>query len=605
MATGARNDVQPSPHWLSAGLLVLLCLVVYWPTLQGGFIWDDNVYLFENPLVRGEGGLGRIWAGNDAVEYYPLFTTSLWLEWRLFGMNATGYHMVGIVLHALSTLLVWRLLLRLKIPGAWLAAALFAVHPVNVESVAWISERKNTLSLVLSLTCVWAWLRFEVGRSRRLSYAVALLSFLAAVLTKTTVAVLPLVLLGCAWWQRGRVTRQDLVRAAPFLAIALVFGLVIVSQLTTRPPLTAMDRNLNFLDTVAEAGLAFWFYVGKVLWPAGLNLVYPHWGLGDPWIVAGPAWFALVVVFVVLWRFRRRWGRGGLFGLGFFLLGIVPALGFFFHPYLVQSPVADRWQYLPIIGLLALVGAAPFCAGTCNHRRLHRVARSTAVAAVGILAVMTWSRAGLFADAESLNQATLERNPDAVMVRNNLGLQLLQKGRTQEAKRQFEIVLSAHPGLAMTHSNLGAILAQEGETDEAIRHLREAVRLDPQMFIAHFNLGLLLAEQGRHADAVRPLQTALRIQPGLTRAGFALGTSLAELGRCNEAERILIRALRQSPGHHAGVLGMATVSLGRSRYEEAEDRVLRVLAVAPDLPAAKLLLERIEAERIRGSMVER
>ena len=312
--------------WLLALVLAVVTLAAYLPTWHAGFIWDDDGLITGNRMIKDGDGLRKLWFSTEPRDYYPMTGSLCWLEWRAWGNNATGYHVLNVLLHAVNAMLVWMILRRLKIPGAWLAALVFAVHPVNAATVAWISEQKNTLSLLFAAVAVLLWLRFcDEGRWRW--YGFSLAAFLLALLSKSAVVMLPVVLLGCVWWTRGRVRWRDVWCGLPFFVASLVLGLITVWFQYHRAMLGNPVRSDSFLARLATAGWVPWFYLYKALLPLNLTVIYPKWQIdAGHWISYLPG-ALLVVCFLVFWWKRRTWGRPLLFGLGYFVVTLFPGIG--------------------------------------------------------------------------------------------------------------------------------------------------------------------------------------------------------------------------------------------------------------------------------------
>jgi len=497
--------------------LAALALAAYWPILPGNFLMDDRKLIeTANPLVNGALGPLSIWFQSD----FPLSTLAFWLQWLAWGQNPAGYHAVNIALHVLSAALLWLLLARLKIRGAWLAAALYAVHPVCVATVARIAELKNTLSLPFFLLSLWGFLRYDEASSRRASgagwLAFSLIAFVLALLAKTSTVMLPFLLLAFALWQRGKLTRQDLLRAGPFFALALGFGAMSVWFQKHQALAGASLAPQSFLERLALSGRIFWFYLGKALWPSNLNLFYPQWKV-DPATCTAYIPLLLCVGFLTLcWWLRRGWGRPVLFGLACFVLTLFPALGFFNAQYLIMWQVSDHLQYLSLIAPLAMAAAALAC--------LPRVLfRGGAVVALVCLCVLACGRARVFSNEDSLFRDSVARNPLSWNGHNYLGVYLAVHGKRQEAQEQFEAALQASPKFAEARANLGKVLLDQGRTDAARTNLLEALKLDPNQPEAHRLLGFLLARQGKTAQAIPHLRIALLFKPDIPTRLFCAG----------------------------------------------------------------------------------
>ncbi|HET9440716.1 MAG TPA: tetratricopeptide repeat protein [Longimicrobiales bacterium] len=508
--------------------MLLLVAVLYQPAWNGGVLWDDPAHITQ-PGLRSLSGLWRIWTELGATQqYYPLAHSAFWLQYQFWGETYLGYHLVNIALHASSAWLILLMLQRLHVRGALLAALIFAVHPVHVESVAWMSELKNTLSTTLYLCAALFYLRFDERRERR-DYTAALVLFGATLLTKTVTASLPAALLIVFWWQRSTVRwRQDVVPLLPFFILGASAGLLTAYVERTFIGAQGSEFDLTLLERALLAGRAVWFYLGKLLWPARLSFVYPRWDIDQQqlWQYLPP--LLLLALFLVLWLVRKR-ARAPLAALLLFSASLLPALGFVDVFPFRYSFVADHFQYLASIPVIALLAAG--CALLLQHLKLNSTFARSAAAAVILLPMsfMTLRASRHYASAERLYTATLERNPDAWLAHNNLGLLLANQGRLGEARTHFMQAVRLNPRIAEHHMNMGRLLIAEGAIEEGSRYLREAIRIDPYAVDAYSNLGVALLRSGRLAEAQTVLEQALRIQPGHREATINLAVVRQEM----------------------------------------------------------------------------
>lgn len=625
--TPTRAAPAASSRSRTVGLASLLCALValgYAATFHAGFVWDDDSVLTANRHIRDADGLRRFWFTAETSDYWPLTSTTLWVEWRLWGLNATPYHVTNLLLHAVESLLLWQLLARLGVPGAYLGALLFAVHPVNVESVAWIAQRKNLVAFLFFELAVLFFLeaegegaeprpwRGEAGRW----YAASLLAFLMSLLGKGSTAVLPAVLLVIVWWRRGKVTRADLVRSMPFWGTAI--GLVQVN-IWFQTHGTGPIRDASLVERVLGAAAAVWFYLGKALWPAGLAFVYPQWRIDAYdlrwWIPLAAA----LAVTVVLLRLRGSGVRPVLAAWIVYGLALLPVMGLTDVYFMTYSLVADHYQHLALPAATAMVAAAWHAGFRRATREGRQVWIVVAAAVVGILTYRTAVQAAAYRDTETLWRDTLTKNPDGWLAHYNLALLLKEQGRVAEAITHYEQAVRAKPDLPDARVNLGLALIEAGRPAEALSHLEEAARQRPGSAQVRYNFGAALAAAGRDAEAVPHYEEAARLEPGDAVARAQLALSLARLGREDEAVARLEEAVHLDPDDARAHYNLGLLLEGQGRAEdairhyeeavrlqpenaEAHNNLAVVLAERGQTAAAAAHLE--EAVRRRGDFIE-
>lgn len=523
-------------------LILLLGIVSYWPSLRGGFVWDDLVLVEKNPLVTGATDLKSVWFGAD----FCLTTVTTWIEWLAFGKNPMGYRLVNLALHVTSALLLWQVLKHLKIPGAWLAALLFTVHPICVTSVAWISELKNTLSLPLFLSSVWTFLEFEAAtqrgdsRMKRLMYGLSILAFTLGLMAKTSIVMLPVLLLLLAWWQRGAITKVDCRRAIPHFALALIFGLMSVWFQTHQAIRTVTVQQEDFMGRSFGAAGAIWFYLGKTLLPLDLCMIYPRWEISAVTLKTVLPLILLVMTAILLWGFRKRGTRPLLFATAVFAVTLFPALGFFDMYFLVFSRVSDHFAYLPIIAILALVAA-----GICSIK-ITVIKQLLACSVTIALSFLAWQRAGVFASDTALWQDTVAKNPNAWNAHNNLACNLAERGNLEGAMKHFARSLELNPRNVSARRNYGRGLALKGQLAEAEKHFQLALAEKPDDWDTLTTYADVLASQNRLEEAVTQLRAAIQIKPD-TATRLRLASFLSAQGQFREAISELQLAVQAKP----------------------------------------------------------
>ena len=561
--------------WLLGLALVTAVVAAYLPALQAGFVWNDDTYLTENRTLDGIEGLRLIWTEPKANEqYYPMVFTSFWVEKHLWSLQPFGYHLVNVLLHAGSALLLWGLLVRLGLPGAWFAAALFALHPLGVESVAWITERKNTLSLFLSLLAIHAWYSFLEARTKAAEpkkkrravraaepwsrsptafYALAFACLTLALFAKTTACVVPAVLLVLAWWSKGSerlIVSSDVRPLFPLFTIGAFLALQTAWLERTVVQAAGSEWEIGPAGRVVLAGQTALFYAGKLFFPAKLAFIYERWNV-DPrdlrqWLEAA----GVLGLVAAAWLLRRRVGRGPLTSLLLFLGVLVPAMGFFNVYAMRYSWVADHFAYQA----LAVFAACTVCAAASWIAPLgiapRRIAAALGLAVLAVLASRTHAQSRSYRNEETLWRDTLETSPSCFMCETNYGNWLMEKGRAAEAVPHFEKSLSLKPDNVPALLNLARIEEQGGRLDAATDHLRAALRIAPQDTTVLINLATVSTKSGRIDEAIASYEEALRL--GASESPIAhngLGAALMQRGRVTEAIEQFREALRLDPDY--------------------------------------------------------
>lgn len=546
-----RASVRLNWHLPAAGI-VLLTLAVYIPVLTGNyqFLWDDRALVSQDPLIRADDGLRKFWLSTEPADYWPLTSTTFWLEWRLWKGSAAGFHATNVLLHAINAVLVWLVLKRLKVPGAWLAGAVFAVHPVCVASAAWISERKNTLSMLFFLLAMLAYLRFDTGGTKRW-YALALGAFLLALLSKTSVVMLPVVLLACAWWLRGRISLRDVLRSLPFFGMSLALAAVTIAY---QGRLTAHEaaRPEALASRLAAAGWAVWFYVYKALVPVRLSLIYPRWDVSGASVLSFVPLALLAALAAALaipaLRSRQAWARGALLATGCFVVMLAPVLGLIEMSWHKLSLVADHFQYVPIVAVIALV-VGGVAAAVRRRRALRGVGIAAALAVLTLLGVLTWRQQRIYKDDRTVFADTLRKNPQSWLAHDMLGIFSYEAADAPGAVVHFREALRLRPDYPQGHNNLAMVLARMGRFDEAETHYTRALELRPSFAQAHFQFANLLGQQGRLDEAITHYEQALAGRSDHAETHCNLGIVLAAAGRLDEAIEHFSQALRLRPDY--------------------------------------------------------
>jgi len=574
--------------WVLGVMLILAVVLAYQPVWHAGFIWDDDDHVTANPCIVGPLGFKEIWTTSYA-DISPLTRSTFWLEHALWGLAPLPYHLVNILMHGACAVLLWRVLLSLRVPGASLGAALWALHPVQVESAAWITETKNTQSglfFLLSILFFLWWLKPEGNQKRNgWNYALALLFAALAMASKSSTVILPVALCLCAWWIEGRWQWRNLARVAPIFLMSVVAGAV--SMWTQK--LNGSDDPQwarSWPERLATAGDAVWFYLGKLIWPHPLITVYPRWKIDiSQWISYLPL-LAVIVVLFILWLKRDSWSRPWFFVFAYFLAALFPVLGLADNTIFRYSLVFDHFQYLASMGPLALAGAglARLSDFVIPARlRLHSILGACVLLVLGLL---SWQRAWVYESEETLWTDTLAKNPECWVGANNLGMALVQKGQVDEGIAEFQKTMEINPNDAEAHSNMGNALLQKGQVDEAIAQFQKALEINPKYVEGYGNLGAAFLQKGQVDKAIGQYQKALGINPNFAGGYSNLGAALLQKGEVDEAIAHFQKALGINPSNAEAHYNFGNALLQKGRMDEAMIQYQKALEINPNYAEA-------------------
>jgi protein O-mannosyl-transferase len=587
MQTGLKRGQQAAWQlWAQAAVIVAAVLLVYLPAWRAGFVWDDEQLITGNPLLRTFSGLSEIWAGSRTADYFPMTSTVFWIERHLFGDNATGYHAVNIFLHAADSVLVWLVLRRLQIPGAWFAGLIFGIHPVHVESVAWISELKNVLAMFFALLSVFCFVGSNEWRQSR--YLASLFFFALALLSKTQTVFLPIALLLYGWWRDGGSFRREAIRIWPFFVMAAVFGLITI-WFQNRGIGQEEIVTGSFSRRLVNGGMAIWWYAGKVFLPTRLMTIYPRWRFDSPELWEWLPLVGLVLLLGLLWRCRNRGTGGAFFAAACFVVALLPIIGFVRMAYLRSGTlVADHLQYFADVSLIAFVCAAVAILANRARREIRTTVAAVAILLIAMMGAYGWQRTKVFHDEEALWRDNLARNPDAWQGRARLGQYFFRQGNYFDAIEHLQRAVELKPELPENHNLLGLAYCRAERFEEGIAEYRKALELKQP--------SAATAESASVATIRTNLANALTIT-GNNLSGNATEIPSEAMRRYEEAIAQYEKALELEPSQPAihRNLGLVLARLGR--LDEAEAHLRATLQIVPDEPTAKETLKEIEALR--------
>lgn len=624
--SGTRTSEQHQPRspfwerdWLWGLFLIAFVLIAYARVWHAGFIWDDEAHLTQNPCIVGPLGLKDIWMSTRAV-YYPLVLTTFWTLHKFVGLNPSPYHILNVFMHGGSAVLMWRILRQLDVRGAWLGAALWALHPVMVQSVAWVTELKNTQSCLFYLLSIFWFLNWEscsrrpVGdagvsdphsralpigkrlqkrgdeikldaeetsdRLRWWCFGWALLFFVMAIASKPSTVMLPAVLALCVWWRRGRIQWRNIVVLVPFMLISALASAWTIWEQRFHSGASGPEWAQTWPERLIIAGRAIWFYLGKLIWPQPLIFIYPRWEVNSSQL---RAYFPLLLALaglVGLWLVRGKWTRPVFFAAAYFLISLFPVLGFFSVYFFRYSFVSDHFQYLASMGPLALAGAG--IAGGIAITRWKRFLQPTACGILlSVLGALTWRQSVIYTDVVTLYEDILRKNPACWMAHYNLGIALRDRGQNEQAIAHYRQAVAIWPEYAEAHYNLGRILVERGEFADAIAHYEKALAINPNDAEAHNNLGSVFLRVGRADEAMAHYQKALAIRPDYADASCNLANALLSQGDLEGAIAYYLAGLALSPNHADAQYNLASALLRKGRIDEAITHYQKTLELQP------------------------
>jgi len=621
--------------WLQALLLFFAVVLAYQPVWHAGFIWDDDVHITVNPCIIGPLGLKEIWTTSFAW-YFPLTATFFWLEYALWGLNPLPYHLVSVSLHAACAITLWRVLLKLRIPGAWLGAALWALHPVEIESVAWISETTNPQSTLFYLLAIFFFIDGIEKRTARKVFdrtdVLVLLFAVLAMTSKSPTAVLPFVLCLVAWWIEKRWNWRTLVRILPIFIVSILASIMTLWTIKLN---AINDHSLaarGLLERLALTGDVFWFYLGKLAWPYPLIFIYPRWEIHPTHLTAWLPLLAAVFVLGIFWAMRDLWGRPCFFALAYFVVALLPVLGFLDQYFWRYSFVGDHFQYLASIGPLVLLGAGLDRLSTwVNRPWIKPVAYALPLS---ILSLLSWKQAWIYQSEKSLWTDTLNKNPVCFLASNNLGNILIRQGNLTDAIALFRksltvtesadihnslgnaLLLARQPDEAITQfkkaleidpanfgacNNIGTVYVQEDQVNDAIIQFERALELNPRYADARNNLGNLLLKNGQIDDAIDQFKKAVEINPTYTDALSNLGWALLKKGQVDAAIEQLQAALKISPHNLKAINNLGIAFAQKGNLDEAISQFQEALKLNPDNADAQNNLARAQSLKRQGT----
>ncbi len=573
--------------WLWGAILVAAVVVTYTSVWSAGYVWDDDIHLTKNPCVVGPYGLTQIWT-TAAADVCPFTLTTFWLEYHLWGLAPFPYHLVTVLLHAACAILLWRVLRSLEIPGAWLGAALWALHPLQVESVAWITEMKNTESGVFFLLSSLFYIKDLRSRGTKSGttreFVLSLVFAALAMATKSSAVILPFALGLCAWWIDRGWSWQRLFKLAPYFLLALAAGLA--SMLSVHQ--TGLDSNIyeprSWPERFAVAGDALWFYLGKMIWPFPLMAIEPRWTIDTGNLLSYLPLAAAAALGLLVGLRRNSGARPLFFAFGYYIAALLPVLGFVDLYPIHLSFVFYHFQYLAGMGPLALVGAGMSLSAKRRNPLQQKWLWTAAALVLALLGGVSWSRAWVYQNEDTLWTDALAKNPHCWAAYNNLGDSLRGKGQLDQAVDYFHKAIELNPKYYEAYDNLALTLVKKGEADEATAMFEKSLQIKPAYVRGLNDYAGFLAAQGKLPKALALYQEVLRIGPQYYPALNNIGLLLLTMGRSDEAMADFQQVLSMDPKDEAAHHNLANAYAQKGNWSAAIDEYRAAAAINPRDP---------------------
>ena len=569
---------------LKSALLISLGLFIYIPSWSASWVWDDYIEIVSNNEIRGSlDSLLSIWTNPEALDYFPLKSTLQWFEWHLWGLNPLGYHLVSVVLHIISGFLIWRILHKIGMSRAWLGGLLFIVHPIAVESVAWISELKNTLSLPLLLLAFDLFIDYVSDNEgqlskRRFTYLASVIVFILALLAKSSVVMLPVFLLLYLWWKKSSISKRDVTLTLPFFAASLILGLITIYFQHTRAIAGEVTAVGTLSERIISSILVLVFYLQSFVIPFFVTPIYARWPIGLITFSNILGWTLLIALIAYLVSSKKVYAKHIMLGLGWFSINLIPVLGIIPMSFSKYALVSDHFAYIAIIGLISLtvLGFSRLLDWLkSKHQSLQYSGIILGLCILCALAFTSYMHAKDFDDDISFYSKIINDNPSCWMAHDNLGNIFNESKHYPEAIAEYNEVLKINPHYAKAHYNLGLALVDSGNLTEGISHYEEALRLHSDYAEVHNNLGIALSLQGDVSGAISHFKEALKLKPLYGEAELNWGLVLARDKRIADAIEHFEAAVKLNPesDHAHLVLGYAYQALGRQIDADKEIRI--------------------------------